>query len=403
MTGAGKKSEAGPLLLAVAAFPPSVSGSAILNRNLWSAWPAEDLVVVAADLKELRTDPSLALPNIRTEVIDPRLFKTGRLALHLDPLNAWSVANSLVRIAKEVRPRAIWANWPTTPFAIGAWMAARRLRLPFYFHLHDLWKEGYAGKRLYVERLAAAYYEARILRTARRIFTITDAAREFYLQTRNVDSYVLPHSLPVADLSDQSETVISPEGPRLLHFAGAIYPLMNQDAIVNVVKALDRCKHEIVFDCFTAGSAEQMAGIGIGGPQVRIGFVPKAEVMKRQRSSDLLLLPLAFHSSNPHEIQTVFPTKLLEYYVSGRPILVHAPADSWASRSAREAGWGEVVDSTDPENLAKAIDALLENPQRQQSLVAAARKEAERRAAPLVAQRLREELQRLEGQFERTG
>ena len=114
--------------------------------------------------------------------------------------------------------------------------------------------------------------------------------------------------------------------------------------------------------------------------------------MAAQRRAALLFLPLAFCSSNPTEIRTVFPTKLLEYFVSGRPILVHAPADSWVSRAARAEGWGEVVDESYPLQLARAIDSLLADQPRQEALVAAAFKAACDRRASVVAQRLNAEL-----------
>jgi len=136
--------------------------------------------------------------------------------------------------------------------------------------------------------------------------------------------------------------------------------------------------------------------MGIQGSRVSLRTASKMEVMSAQRKSAILFLPLAFQSSHPDEIRTVFPTKLLEYFVSGRPILVHAPADSWASRSARKYGWGEVVDQPDPQLLAQAIDALLKDEPRQQALVAAAYEEARRRLSSNVARELRQELVRLE-------
>jgi glycosyltransferase involved in cell wall biosynthesis len=110
-------------------------------------------------------------------------------------------------------------------------------------------------------------------------------------------------------------------------------------------------------------------------------------------------MPLAFASTNPSEIQTVFPTKLLEYFVSGRPILVHAPTDSWAARSARELGWGYVVDEPDPLLLAKGIDELLDAPELCARIVACAKREARARAASAVAPALWNEVRRVESSW----
>jgi glycosyltransferase involved in cell wall biosynthesis len=164
---------------------------------------------------------------------------------------------------------------------------------------------------------------------------------------------------------------------------------------VNLVRALDLCASGVTLDGYTF-APQGLEAAGIGGPRVSFKFAPQAEVMAAQRRAALLFLPLAFRSSNPTEIRTVFPTKLLEYLVSGRPILVHAPADSWVSRAARAEGWGEVVDQADPLLLARSIDALLADQARQQALVAAAFKAACDRRASSVAGSLNAELGAME-------
>jgi glycosyltransferase involved in cell wall biosynthesis len=116
--------------------------------------------------------------------------------------------------------------------------------------------------------------------------------------------------------------------------------------------------------------------------------------MAAQRASDAVVLPLAFQTTNPDEIRTVFPTKLLEYFVCGRPILVHAPADSWVSRNARDTGWGAVADTAEPKALAQAIDSLLSDAEAQRNFVAAAKNAARRRAASTVTAGLRRELEK---------
>lgn len=388
--------EHGPLLVAAAWFPPSVGGSSVLSRNLWGAWDPKDLVVLSYRPIEARSDPGLVLEDVRVDLIKQWPFKNLRLAAHLDPLASRAVARAIITLATKCQPRAIWVNWPTTAFLLGAWQASRRLNLPLYVHLHDMWQESYRGTRAYVERSAAWWYERRLLRDARRIFTITEDARKHYLKKLGIDSFVLQHSIPETDLASFSATLASGAKPRVVHFAGYIYPSMNEDALVNVVQALNFCKNDVIFECYTQSEVQLLASVGIGGPRVRVAFVQRRDVMIAQRKADLVILPLAFRSTNPLEIRTVFPTKLLEYLVCGRPILVHAPADSWVSRNARRDGWGEVVDTPDPRLLASSIDRLLAEPQRQESLVAASFAEAKRRAAPVIARSLKGELSRLE-------
>lgn len=389
--------KSGPLLVAAAVYPPFVSGSSVVCRNLWGAWPAEDLVVVSHRSPGFRTDPALTVPGVTVRWIEPWPFRSARVAAHLDPLAAGRVTRALIETAEEFQPRAIWVNWPTTSFVLGAWRAARQLRLPFLVHLHDTWRETYRGRRRYIERLAASLFEGRILRAADRVFTLTEDAQDHYRKAHGIEPFFLAHAVPDADLVEGPPHAIETHSPAIIHYAGSIYPVMNQDAVVNLVRALDLCARPVLLECFTPNAESSLAQAGICGPHVRVRFGSKAEVMAAQRASDAVVLPLAFQSTNPVEIRTVFPTKLLEYFVCGRPILVHAPTESWASRNARGNGWGVVVDTLEPKVLAQAIDLLLDDVALQRNVVAAAKTAARRRLASAVAAGLRRELEKVCG------
>lgn len=383
----------GPIVVAAAGFPPTMTGSAVLNRNLWGAFPADEVVAVSVRLAGAPVDPGLALPGVDVTLVEPWPFRRPRVAAQLDPLAAGAVARVVTDVARRTQARAIWANWPNTPFLIGAWRAAGELRLPLYVYLHDTWREAYAARPLFLERFTAWRYEARVLRDARLVFTITDAARDHYRAKLGLDSTVLPHCVPAADLDRPAPAARPPATRRVLHFAGHVYRTMNTDALATLARALPLCRHDVVLRCYTPSSAAQLAAAGIGGDRVEVRFGTRDEVMADQAAADLLVLPLAFRSPNPVEIRTVFPTKLLEYFVSGRPVLVHAPAESWCARDARARGWAAVVDEAQPTAVAQAIDALLDDVPRQASLVAAARAEARRRAAPDVARVLRAQIE----------
>jgi glycosyltransferase involved in cell wall biosynthesis len=386
--------EHGPLLICARSFPPRLGGSAILSRNLWGAWPANDLVVLSEGGAGLPIDPNTALPGVRVEYVTPWLESNPSLRAFCEPLRMFAVRRALVRLAREIRPRALWVNWPSTGFLLGAWLAAREVGLPLYVHMHDTWEESLTGLPVTLNRLAPRVFERRVLKSAANVFAITEEAAAHFRAKHGCSTSVLKHCIPDADI-EAAVRVGASEIENRIHFAGGIYPLMNQDAVVNLVKALDHCTSGITLDGYTF-DVTGLAAAGIGGPRVSLRYAPKAEVMAAQRRSALLFLPLAFHSTNPTEIQTVFPTKLLEYLVSGRPILVHAPPDSWVSRAARTEGWGEVVDEPDSRQLAHRIDSLLADQPKQEALVTAAFKAACDRRASAVAHRLNAELGTLE-------
>jgi glycosyltransferase involved in cell wall biosynthesis len=90
------------------------------------------------------------------------------------------------------------------------------------------------------------------------------------------------------------------------------------------------------------------------------------------------------------EVQTVFSTKLLEYLIAGRPIVVFAPEGSYHATFARANGWGYVVTEDSPAALAAAIERVIADKNLATGLVLAALQEARSRNAKHHAKRLRE-------------
>jgi glycosyltransferase involved in cell wall biosynthesis len=82
-----------------------------------------------------------------------------------------------------------------------------------------------------------------------------------------------------------------------------------------------------------------------------------------QRDADILFLPLAFNSPYPDIIKTSAPGKMGEYLAAKKPVLVHAPSDSFISWYFRKYNCGCVVDEDDPEKLAQEIIRLLNDTQ----------------------------------------
>jgi glycosyltransferase involved in cell wall biosynthesis len=378
-----------------------IGGSAIMSRNLWGAWPVRDLVVLTQTYPIDGVDADTTVPGVEVHHAHPWWSRFPRLQTLCEPCLALRLQHEIRGLAAQRRPRAIFVNWPPSYYLLGAWLAARKLRLPLYVYMHSTWRETISSPRDMIEGLASRCLQRRVLRTARRVFFTTDAGEDLYRVRYGVDVYILKHCIPDADLANSSAATGGPV-ENVIHFVGSIYRVMNLDAMLNLVRALDLCHSGITLDGYT-NHPESAAASGVRGTHVRLRFAPKAEVMAAQQRAAILFMPLAFRSVHPVEIRTVFPTKLLEYFVSGRPILVHAPPDSWTSRAARRDGWGEVVDQPDPGALAAAIDKLVRDPQRQRALVAAAFREARNRLASKVVQGLQQELGRLETSAEGAG
>ena len=86
----------------------------------------------------------------------------------------------------------------------------------------------------------------------------------------------------------------------------------------------------------------------------------------------MLFLPLAFDSPYPAVARTSAPAKMAEYLTARRPILVHAPADSFVSSYFRPHSCGVVVDEVDPIALAQALERVIGDSELRKRVCAAA-------------------------------
>ena len=65
-------------------------------------------------------------------------------------------------------------------------------------------------------------------------------------------------------------------------------------------------------------------------------MISRDEVLARLGQADVLFLPHGLTGSwAAEEYRTIFPTKTIEYLISGRPILAHTPPDRFLTRFSR--------------------------------------------------------------------
>jgi glycosyltransferase involved in cell wall biosynthesis len=186
-----------------------------------------------------------------------------------------------------------------------------------------------------------------------------DALRERY----GVGSTLIRNPCDIADyeMLPGEEAAPPPDGETRITYTGAVSPA-HYDAFRNLVGALRLLRRaDIKLHLYTAQPPSDLARLGISGPIVIHEHQPQSAIPVIQRQSDLLFLPLAFNSPYPELVRTAATTKLGEYLASQRPMLVHAPADSFIAWYCQQHQCGLVVGENDPARLAEAIDSFMAN------------------------------------------
>jgi glycosyltransferase involved in cell wall biosynthesis len=293
----------------------------------------------------------------------------------------------LHRMTRRHKPDVIMAPVPEVRYFVEAYKTAKRHGIPFYAHMHDLWQENYEPGSF--KRALADKWEKEILTNATRVLCMTQVQKEHYEKKYGIQCELMPHTI-TKEIMEAAPTKANDSDKRTVLFTGAVSTHMNLDALSVLTKASTLVKSPHTLLCCTTWKKEDFETRGMYAPGMEVKYVSRAEVQKIQSAAAVLVAPLSHKNGAMDEVRTVFSTKLLEYMVSGRPILIFAPADSFHAISATQNGWGYVVSEDSPEALAAGIDKLLNDEVLCSQLVLKALAEAKRRLALPYSRQLHE-------------
>jgi glycosyltransferase involved in cell wall biosynthesis len=378
------------LMVVAPTFPPQVSGSTILLANLFSSYSGKVNAIAGYD-RYSKSDPAFLAPCPSRHLRLPRTFPLlyERLSRRFPGTVSLSIRSSIHRTLKEFGSKVVLATFPYGVNLVATFLAARQLNLPFYAYMHDLWTEnmpsGTTAARF------AEKWEPVVLRESTRVLCMTEAMQKYYEKKYRIRTELLPHSVAEEDYLDAPAQMLPPRLPKpTVLFVGAVSFPMNLDALKVLACASELLPPEYELLFCTSMDAPTLGRLGIRSNRLQVKYMSRAEVQRLQSEVHVLVAPLSHKNCSIDEVRTVFSTKLLEYLISGRPIIVFAPEDSYHAVSASKRGWGYVVTEDSPVALAAAIEKVVRDEKLAVRLVHGALQEARSRNAKSHARRLLE-------------
>lgn len=252
-------------------------------------------------------------------------------------------------------------------------IAARWTRTRFYPYFFDHWsQQSQLGTR---RRKLAEHAERWIVRGAGAVIVPNEYLGRELERRYGARTMIVRNACEVGSARASNGLPERSPGEAAVVYTGAVYAA-NHDTFRNLITALTVADVEARVHIYTAQSPDELDAAGIAGPIEVHEHLPVSEVPAVHRAADVLFLPLAFDSPYPSLIRTSNPGKMGEYLASGRPILVHAPPDSFVAGYFRRHGCGVVVDELDPHALARELERLLSDTRLRSSVARAARERA---------------------------
>jgi glycosyltransferase involved in cell wall biosynthesis len=251
-----------------------------------------------------------------------------------------------------------------------AYLASRACGIPFIAYLFDDPVLQWADPQ---RRQAAGEWERQWAPRAAAVIVPNEVLAEDFGRRAGVSVSIVRN--PAADEAFAPDTSPLPFGdPVRLVYTGAVYHAQ-LDAILNLNVALQKIGFRAELDVYTGQNPSVLSGADPNFVHTR-GHVEGTEVFRLQQAADILFLPLGFATGVPEIIRSAAPGKTAEYLASGRPILVHAPADSFVTRFFREHDCGVVVDTPEPNRLVSAVTSLRDDARLRSRVVANAQRAA---------------------------
>lgn len=299
-----------------------------------------------------------------------RLASTAGSMGILDALLKMRV-RQLSRIIRREQPEAIVACTGDLFDPPAAYEVSRSLDIPYILYAFDHYSHQWAPPLLHA---FAQKHEERLIPGAAAVVVPNEFLCRDYRRRYGVEATVLHNPCDLSRYPVEPEPERSGEEREItILYTGAIYEA-HYDAFRNLIRALDILdRSEIRLHIYTPQSESNLKAHNISGKYVVYHKNQPIFMMPGiQQRADILFLPLAFDSPYPEIVKTASPGKIGELLAAKRPVLVHAPADSFVSWYFKRHSCGQVVDENDPVKLAAGIEALVDDQELRQSLSAAA-------------------------------
>jgi len=379
-------------------LPPSWTGQAMVLAKILNGIRPEDYCLLSHQRyggNDTSTDYTHRLP-VKYHLLTPgwqltRGYRFGLWKMRevinalVAPLVTQLRARQIAKIVQQEQCGAIIASTGDLIDLPAAYLASKMTGTKFIAYIFDDYKLQWT---MWPAQRYANRVEPICLNNADGIIVPNEFMRNALYERYGINATVIHNPVDLSLYQRRSEVLPHTfSGEIRIVYTGTIYKA-HHDAFRNLMAAISQLEQfNIHLHLYTITKKHELDSAGIIGSIEIHPHAVQAEIPAIQQQADILFLPLAFDSPYPELIKTSAPGKMAEYLAAGRPVLVHAPQDSYISWYFRTHACGLVVDQNDPAMLTQALASLIADKRMQDDLIAQALACAESDFSVAVAQR----------------
>ncbi len=369
----------GPIAIVSHTLPPEVNGQAIVLGRLIAG--ADSVVQITSNRHyRPRDNDESIIVNVATPRTIRKLRKIRFLESWVFRVHVWHRARGISRALVQHGCSALIActggDLVDLPASI---VAAEQVGVPCVLHYFDnygsQWKTpNIAWSKKWMKRYGLDI-ESSVLAKAAGVVVPNELLQAELVQRVSVPVTIVRNPVVLEIYDNLRQSVVreraSEERPWSMTYTGSVYEAQ-LGAIINCGLALELLRARGIsmqLHLYSSQSKDSLWAQGIPRSVCVHPMVSPHDASRLQCESDFLFLPLAFQTRYPELIRTSAPGKLGEYLASGRPIVVHAPRDSFLAQFTASQGCGLLCDTPDIATMAEKLERLIRDPALQAKLI----------------------------------
>lgn len=374
--------------------PPVLEGIAIMLYNLFKFFPPSSVCMLTDDPSKRREkkDENMRLPFRHYIARIPNFSFWFARSPNFKALLQYCwlpvILFQGIRILKKEKIDVIFGVNSKGSYLVASYYLHKITGKSFFVYMFDLWSEILTNP---FQSQMAKKYEKKILRSAKKVFVMSENLADYYKRRYSIESEVIPHSYIKEKIEKTDGRDFNGEEKKFFDivFTG----------IVDLKHTWLQMLREVLKDI--SGERIKLRLCvprldfvkGVESKNIIAESLNRNEVILAQKKADVLFLPMYLREDCKREVlKTASPSKLGEYLFSGVPILVFAPKYSYISEYATREKWALVVNELDKDKLKEAIVKLKNEPDLRQNLVFNALRVAKKHDAQLISKKIQEYL-----------
>lgn len=347
--------------------PPMIDGPSIILGNLLREFNQEKIILFTRSIDKNnavfnKKGNPLTIKKYSVYVPSPYTPGLGNFSRRLFRLmeTAWIpitiVKGVIVCLLEKANCILATSDQPHSHFLVSSYFIARLTGRKLILYLLDPVEAFRLGR---IQKIVVGVFMPRLMKFASKIIVMDEILADHYQFKYGVKCEVLPHSVSIKEVeeTDISKNGLMNDVPEIV-FSGNV-SRFHEDSLLNLKKAIELIPLKIKLKIYTSTSPEYLRELGFSGRYVTIDHIDHEKLMEKLKKADILFLPLSFLNSDSIIVKAAFPAKTMDYLLASRPILIHAPKDSFIVDYAQRNDFAVCVAENNVDLLANAIRNLI--------------------------------------------